>query len=106
MVTAKGMLFLSRGGVRLTRDAKHEPTLTLLCVSRIANHQVEPWALFWKGDEAAAFYAAHSADLTAGAPLTVEACNLRAHSTGRTVEITARVISCALAPAAQPKAAA
>ena len=96
-MNATGMVFLSRGGVRLTRDSQGQPTLTLLAVARIANHQVEPWALFWKGADAAQFHAQHSAQLVAGTPLNVTVDNLRAHTAGRTVEITARVLRCELA---------
>lgn len=97
---AAGMLFLSRGTPRLTQDSKGAPSLTLLCVDRIANYQVEPWALHWKGQEAADFWAANAAKLTPGTPLQVVADNLRAHAAGRTIEITARVVSCSLV---QPK---
>ncbi len=103
MMTATGMLFLSRGGVRLTRDGKGEDTLTLQCVDRIANHQVEPWALFWKGKDAADFYAAHRDKLTPGAPMLVQVQNLRSHTAGRTVEITARVTHLTLPPRRAPK---
>jgi hypothetical protein len=101
---AEGMVFLSRGGVRLTRGGKGEPTLTLQCVDRIANHQVEPWALFWKGQDAADFYAHHREKLVPGTPLTVCVDNMRSHTMGRTVEITARVTRLTLAPAAHVKA--
>ena len=104
MMTAAGMLFLSRGGVRLTHDGKGEPTLTLHCVDRIANYQVEPWALLWKGQAAADFYAMHGDKLTPGAPMVVQVQNLRSHTAGRTVEITARVTQLTLAPSAHPKA--
>jgi hypothetical protein len=104
MMTATGMLFLSRGGVRLTHDGKGEPTLTLQCVDRIANYQVEPWALFWKGQAAVDFYATHGDKLTPGTPMVVQVQNLRSHTTGRTVEITARVKQLTLAPAAHTKA--
>lgn len=99
-MNAHGMVFLSRGGVRLTRDGQGQPTLTMLAVSRIANHQVEPWALFWKGQDAANFHAQHGPQLVAGTPLVVTVDNLRAHTTGRTVEITARVIRCSIVPRA------
>lgn len=104
MMSATGMLFLSRGGVRLTHDGKGEPTLTLQCVDRIANHQVGPWALFWEGQDAADFYATYADKLTPGTPMVVQVQNLRSHTAGRTVEITARVTQLTLAPAAHPKA--
>ena len=104
MMAATGMLFLSRGGVRLTRDGKGEPTLTLQCVDRIANYQVEPWALFWKGQAAADFYATHGDKLTPGTPFVATVENLRSHTAGRTVEITARVTHLTFAPTAHPKA--
>ena len=94
---ATGMVFLSRGGVRLTKDSKGEPTVTLMCLDRIANHQVEPWALFWKGQEAADFWWANEQALQPGTPLSVTVENMRSHTAGRTVEITARVLSCQLA---------
>ena len=92
------MLFLSRGGVRLTKDSKGEPTLTLMCLDRIANYQVEPWALHWKGQAAADFWRTHEQQLQPGCPLQVVTENHRAHAAGRTIEITARVLSCSLAP--------
>lgn len=98
------MVFLSRGGVRLTKDSEGEPTLTLMCLDRIANHQVEPWALFWKGQAAAEFWRAHEHKLQPGTPLNVTVENMRSHTAGRTVEITARVVSCQLAPAPEKKA--
>ena len=102
---AAGMLFLSRGGVRLTKDSKGEPTLTLMCLDRIANHQVEPWAIFWKGEAAAEFWRANEQKLQPGTPMNVVVENMRSHAVGQSIEITARVVSCALAPVA-PKGAA
>lgn len=93
---AAGMLFLSRGTPRLTQNSKGVPSLTLLCVDRIANYQVEPWVLYWNGQAAADFWIANAAKLTPGTPLQVVADNLRANAAGRTIEITGRVVSCAL----------
>ncbi len=50
---AEGMLFLSRTPPALAKDNNGQWTVTLLCVDRIANHQVEPWKLVWKGQQAA-----------------------------------------------------
>lgn len=93
---AAGMLFLSRTPPSLSKDAKGEPTLTLLCVDRIANHQVEPWKLVWKGQAAVDFWRGQSAQLQPGTPLAVVTENLRVHTFGRMAEITARVVMCAL----------
>jgi hypothetical protein len=98
---AAGMLFLSRGGVRLTKDGKGEPTLTLMCLDRIANHQVEPWAIFWKGHAAAEFWRANEQKLQPGTAINVTVENMRSHAVGRSIEITARVVSCALVTPAQ-----
>ena len=103
---AAGMLFLSRAPARLTKDSKNGPTVTLVCVDRIANHQVEPWVLFWKGQAAADFWVAHGHLLLPGTPIDVTVDNMRSHTAGRTVEITARVLSLALAPAARKAEAA
>ena len=101
---AEGMVFLSKGGARLTHFAQGTPTLTLLCVDRIGPHQVEPWALFWHGQAAADFYAQHRDKLLPGTPLTVCVERMRSHTTGRTVEISAHVTQLDFAPAAQAKA--
>lgn len=93
---AAGMLFLSRTPPSMAKDAKGEPTLTLLCVDRIANHQVEPWKLVWKGQAAVDFWRGHAAQLLPGAPLAVVTENMRTHSFGRMSEITTRVVLCAL----------
>lgn len=91
---ATGMLFLSRTTPSLSKDGKGEPTLTMLCVDRIANHQVEPWKLVWKGQAAVDFWHAHRAMLLPGTPLAVVADNLRTHHFGRMTEVTARVLLC------------
>lgn len=93
---AAGMLFLSRTPPSMAKDAKGEPTLTMLCVDRIANHQVEPWKLVWKGQAAVDFWRSHSAHLQPGAALAVVAQNMRVHTFGRMAEVTARVVLCAL----------
>lgn len=93
---AAGMLFLSRTPPSLSKDAKGEPTLTLLCVDRIANHQVEPWKLVWKGQAAVNFMRAHAQQLVPGAPLSVVTENLRTHTFGMRSEMSARVVLCAL----------
>jgi hypothetical protein len=98
------MLFLSRTPPSMSKDTKGEPTVTLMCLDRIANHQVEPWALFWKGQEAADFWRANEQALQPGTPLSVTVENMRSHTAGRTVEITARVVSCQLAPPAHKAA--
>lgn len=100
------MVFLSRGGARLNKDSKGEPTVTLMCLDRIANHQVEPWVLFWKGQDAADFWQHNATKLQPGTPLNVTVENMRSHTAGRTVEITARVIGCELAPTPEKKAVA
>jgi hypothetical protein len=87
---AAGMLFLSRTPPALTKDSKGEWTVTLLCVDRIANHQVEPWKLIWKGQQAADWFDAHRARLLPGAVLCAVADNIRTHTMGRMTEITAR----------------
>ena len=97
------MVLLSRTPPALNKDVRGQWVVTLQCVDRIANHQVEPWALFWKGQDAADFYAHHREKLVPGTPLTVCVDNMRSHTMGRTVEISARVNRLALAPAAQPK---
>lgn len=97
---AAGMLFLSRTPPSMAKDAKGEPTLTLLCVDRIANHQVEPWKLVWKGQAAVDFWRGHAAQLQPGTPLAVVTQNMRVHTFGRMAEITARVALCSLV---QPK---
>ena len=95
---AEGMLFLSRTPPSMAKDVKGEPTLTLLCVDRIANHQVEPWKLIWKGQAAVDFWRGHGKQLVPGTPLSVVTQNLRVHTFGRMAEITARVVSLALVP--------
>ena len=94
---AAGRLFISRGGVRLTRNLDGRPTLTILCVDRISSHQTEPWTLLWKGDEALQFYQTHKDRLIAGAVLLVEAQQLRTNALGRAIEITAQVNNLQLA---------
>ena len=100
---AAGMLFLSRTRPSLSKDAKGEPTLTMLCVDRIANHQTEPWKLVWKGTSAVAFWRAHAAQLLPGTPLCVVCENMRTHHMGHLTEITARVLLCSLVQAPTPK---
>jgi hypothetical protein len=95
---ATGMVFLSRGGARLTKDSKGEPTLTLMCLDRIANHKVEPWALFWNGAEATEFWHINEHRLQPGTPLNVVVENMRSHAAGRSIEITAHVVSLTLVP--------
>lgn len=87
----KGMLFLSKAPVRLTRTADNRWQLTLLAVHRIANHQTEPWRLVWTGDEAEAFARRHQDDLKPGQPIHITAHQLRAHSVGVLTEIVAAV---------------
>lgn len=94
------MLFLSRTPPQLAKDAKGEPTLTLLCVDRIAHHATEPWKLIWKGQAATDFWRGHAAQLLPGTPLAVVAENMRTHAFGRMTEVTARVVLCSLV---QPK---
>ena len=69
-------------------------------VDRIANHQVEPWKLVWKGQAAVDFWRGHATQLQPGAPLAVVTQNMRVHTFGRMAEVTARVVLCALV---QPK---
>lgn len=94
---ATGMLFLSRTPPALTKDSKGEWAVTLLCVDRIANHQVEPWRVIWKGQQAANWLDANRSHLTPGTPLTVTTENLRTHTMGRSTEITAKATAVALA---------
>lgn len=94
---ATGMLFLSRTPPALTKDSKGEWTVTLLCVDRIANHQVEPWKLIWKGQQAANWLDSHKAHLTPGTPLAVITENIRTHTMGRITEITAKAFAVAVA---------
>lgn len=93
---ATGMLFLSRTPPTMGKDTKGEPTLTLVCVDRIANHQVEPWKLVWKGQPATDFWRNHAAKLLPGTPLAVVTENMRTHNFGHMTEVTARVVLCAL----------
>jgi uncharacterized protein YqjF (DUF2071 family) len=97
------MLFLSRGATRLTKDNKGQPTLTLCCLDRIAHLQVESWTLFWKGQDAVDFWRANEHKLQPGAALNVVATNLRSNTVGRTIAITARVVSLSFAPPAHAK---
>lgn len=103
---AAGMLFLSRTPPCMAKDGKGEPTLTLLCVDRIANHQVEPWKLVWKGQAAVDFHRAHAQQLVPGAPLSVVADNMRTRTFGHMAEVTARVVLCALVLATKKEGAA
>lgn len=95
------MLFLSRTTPSMSKDAKGEPTLTMLCVDRIANRQVEPWKLVWKGQSATEFWRAHAAQLLPGTPLAVVTENMRTHNFGRMTEVSARVVLCALVEGAK-----
>ena len=95
---ATGMLFLSRTPPALRKDDRGQWVVTLLCVDRIANHQVEPWKLIWKGQQAAVWLDMHRAQLQPGTPLAVTADNLRTRAVGAFSEITARVSFLALAP--------
>jgi len=97
---AAGMLFMSRTPPQFTHGPKGVPLLLLRAVHRIGPHQAEAWTLFWSGQQAAEFYRAHAADLTAGQPLQVELQQLRAHQVGYHAEIQARVESCTLLPRA------
>lgn len=87
---AAGMLFLGRAPVTLAKDSRGEWTVTLLCVDRIANHQVEPLKLIWKGQQAADWFDANKPKLQPGAVLCAVADNIRTHTMGRMTEITAR----------------
>lgn len=93
---ATGILFLSRTPPCLTKDSKGEWTVTLLCVDRIANHQVEPWRVIWKGQQAANWLDTHISQLTPGTPLAVITENLRTHNMGRFSEIIAKATAVAL----------
>lgn len=84
------MLFLSRTPPALTKDNRGEWTVTLLCVDRIANHQVEPWKLIWKGQQAADWFDANKPKLQPGTVLCAVVDNIRTHTMGRMTEITAR----------------
>lgn len=95
---AEGLVFMSRSTPSLTRDASGEPQLLLRTVHRAGKHHTEAWTLFWRGQAAAEFHAAHAAELTAGQPLHITATNLRTHQVGHLAEIHARIESCALVP--------
>ena len=95
---ATGMLFMGRTPPALTKDGKGQWVVTLLCVDRIANHQVEPWKLVWKGQQAAVWLDMHRAQLKPDAPLAVMADNLRTRAVGAFSEITARVSFLTLVP--------
>lgn len=95
---ASGLLFMSRSPVRLTRDSRGVPQLTLRLVHRIANRQTEAWTLVWSGQAAADFFAHHGEALTAGQPLHVTASHLRAHAVGQLCELQGVVEACELAP--------
>jgi len=91
---AAGMLFLSRTPPALAKDNNGQWTVTLLCVDRIANHQVEPWKLVWKGQQAADWLDAHRARLLPGAVLCAVVDNIRVRSAGSISEVTAKVQQC------------
>lgn len=99
---ATGMLFLSRTPPTLTKDSRGEWSVTFVCVDRIANHQVEPWRLIWKGQQAANWLDANKAKLTPGTPLAVITENLRTHTMGRFAEVTAKVIALAMVNQVEP----
>lgn len=74
-----------------------------LCIPvhhRMGPQQVEPYLLIWRGPDAQAFWRQHGAQgLSSGTPLLAQIHRLRAHTSGRSAEITAHVFACEIAPA-------
>jgi hypothetical protein len=103
MMRSAGTVYLSACTPLATIAADGRFSLTLLVYDRIGSLQTEPWRMVWSGDKAAAFWAKHDADLKAGAPLYIEAENLRLHAyTQRRCEVHAKVTTMHLADARWP----
>jgi hypothetical protein len=104
-MTAQGMLFLSRTPPRTSLSDSGQVVLTLHCVHRIAQRQVEAWTIRWRGLEAGWFYSQHQHDLVPGQPLQVTLERVRAHVSGPIAEMRGEVVSLALAPRKEEVAA-
>lgn len=80
-----GTLFMSKQRPTVDTDSAGAFRVELVLVDNLGrNPQTgkdikEAYRVKWTGPEAQAFWAAHSADLTAGAPLDVALEHLRAH---------------------------
>lgn len=96
--TVQTTLFLGHERAQATGTSTGAFQLSLFTLEPIQPGMREAWRLFWLGDEARAWFAAHGATLKAGQPLAVTATRLRAIAGPRGPEIHARVLSLALAP--------
>lgn len=80
MMSASGLLLLSKTKPLASVAADGTFALTLLAFDRIGAHQVEPWRVVWSGPAAQAFWRACAQWLVPGQPIRVEVDQLRAFS--------------------------
>ncbi len=99
-----GTLFLSKTKPETTTH-EGQFALLLLLMDNLGKQGLEPYRVRWAGPEAQAFWNAHQAELTPGAPLHVELSNVRAVA-GATrpvmPELRARVVRMRLLPRSAP----
>ena len=116
MLHATGTVYMSKSRPVVTTDAAGAGfTLELVLVDNMGRNphtvrdEKEAYRVRWAGPEAQAFWAAHQADLTPGAPLHAELEHLRAHP-GPAVfppipELRGRVVRLRLLPRRAPSQA-
>ena len=82
MMTAQGLLFLSRTKPLVTKASDGMFALTLLAFDRLGTHAVEPWRVTWSGCKAERFWLIFKDQLKPGQPLTVRCERLRNFTNG------------------------
>jgi len=83
MITASGVLFMSKTAPLVTTARDGTFCLTLLAYDRFSALGVEPWRITWSGAQAQEFWDKHRAALKPSQPIAVVVERIRAFTRGQ-----------------------